>query len=100
MSRPPDPPICYRCGDLLTETHWIRLSAAHQGPAASTYRDVDRPICPDCLAAIGLLEIVKRTQNSHEAVENGTDRSAPPAKHDAVDPPWKTLRRTVTNVER
>lgn len=49
-------PACVRCGRGLTERHWIRLVAVHQGTLADRYRDTENRICIDCLAALGLLE--------------------------------------------
>lgn len=51
-----DDTTCYRCGDSLFEAHRIRLSAVHSGSLANRCLDVERRICLDCLAAIGLLE--------------------------------------------
>ena len=47
---------CYRCGDSLDETHWVRVSTEHRGPHAGTFADVTRTVCSDCAAAIGLLD--------------------------------------------
>ncbi|WP_254861744.1 hypothetical protein [Halovivax gelatinilyticus] len=52
-----DNPFCYRCNDSLDGRHWIRLTTEHRGAVADNYRDVERLVCPDCLAGIGLLEI-------------------------------------------
>ncbi len=39
-------PTCYRCGDRLSDTHWIRLTTDHRGTVAKNYLDVERCICP------------------------------------------------------
>ncbi|WP_247730688.1 hypothetical protein [Halovivax limisalsi] len=52
-SRDPD---CERCGAGLTDDHWVRLRAFHQGTLVDRYRDSEKRICSDCLAALGMLE--------------------------------------------
>ncbi|ELY88631.1 hypothetical protein C483_14872 [Natrialba hulunbeirensis JCM 10989] len=49
-------PRCYRCDRSLEPDHRIRLTT-HPGPdAMDHYEATSRPCCPDCVAAIGLLE--------------------------------------------
>ncbi len=52
-----DVETCYRCGDSLDRAHWVRLSTVNCGELAAAYRDSDRQFCPDCIAAIGMMEI-------------------------------------------
>jgi len=48
---------CYRCDQPIDPGRWIRL-AAQPGPGvADTYNTSSRTCCPDCVAAIGLLEV-------------------------------------------
>lgn len=49
-------PVCFRCDDPLDGAHWVRLTVVHQGDVAEDYTDVETRVCPDCLAAMGLLE--------------------------------------------
>lgn len=53
---PSPEPACKRCGVGLTADHWIRLEALHQGTFSDRYRDSERRVCVDCLAAMGMLE--------------------------------------------
>lgn len=48
--------VCYRCDDPIGDAHEICLTVVHQGVHADRYSGVNRQICPDCPAAIGLLE--------------------------------------------
>jgi len=50
----PDDP-CERCGADLERVHWARLRAVHDGPSAGHYRNAEKRICVDCVAALGLL---------------------------------------------
>jgi len=51
-------PQCYRCDDPIDPGCWIRLEG-QVGPAVAAGYDVPtQPCCLDCVAAIGLLEIV------------------------------------------
>nr|WP_247728538.1 hypothetical protein [Halovivax limisalsi] len=61
------PSSCDRCGDSLPGSHWIRLSAIHRGAGAERYLDVDRRICADCVAALGMLEFEPAVWPSCEA---------------------------------
>ncbi|MEY7850536.1 hypothetical protein AB7C87_15210 [Natrarchaeobius sp. A-rgal3] len=49
--------ICYRCDRPLEGERWIRLDARPGPGVADAYNAVTKPCCPDCVAAIGLLEI-------------------------------------------
>ncbi|ELZ12566.1 hypothetical protein C479_04197 [Halovivax asiaticus JCM 14624] len=51
----PDEP-CERCCADLEETHWAKLRAIPDGPSASGYRESEKRVCVDCLAALGMLE--------------------------------------------
>lgn len=53
-SRPDDP--CPRCGRDLETTHWASLRAVHGGPLSYRYEDLEKRLCVDCIAAIGMLE--------------------------------------------
>lgn len=69
-TKPADPsngPACDRCDDSLDGAHSIRLSASHRGPLADRYLDVDRRVCVDCLAAIGMLEFAVESDVDVEA---------------------------------
>ena len=55
-----DRPTCYRCNTALTNTHQIHLTSTHEGDDTGHYQDVDRRVCLDCLAAIGMLELNKQ----------------------------------------
>ncbi|AGB14699.1 hypothetical protein Halru_0045 [Halovivax ruber XH-70] len=52
--KPDDP--CERCRADLAQTDWAKLRAVHDGPSASGYRDAEKRVCVDCLAALGMLE--------------------------------------------
>ncbi|WP_254863917.1 hypothetical protein [Halovivax gelatinilyticus] len=54
--RPSAGPVCYRCTDTRRGGR-VRLSVTHRRDVRHRYRDVERTICLDCLAAIGLLEL-------------------------------------------
>ncbi|ELZ12316.1 hypothetical protein C477_23296, partial [Haloterrigena salina JCM 13891] len=47
---------CPRCGQDLEQTDWAKLRAVHDGPSAAGYRDSEKRMCVDCLAALGMLE--------------------------------------------
>ncbi|AGB16715.1 hypothetical protein Halru_2126 [Halovivax ruber XH-70] len=52
--RPDDP--CPRCGVDLERTYWARLRAVHDGRLSDRYRNSEKRLCVDCLAALGMLE--------------------------------------------
>ena len=69
---------CYRCDGPLADGHQIRLTVAHQGVHADRFSGVNRQICLDCLAAIGLLEFAVDDAESNETpVSLWKDRLAP-----------------------
>lgn len=49
-------PPCYRCAELLDGGHWVKLSIVHQNPLVDRFTDVEKRVCLDCVAAIGLLK--------------------------------------------
>ncbi|MEY7850397.1 hypothetical protein AB7C87_14510 [Natrarchaeobius sp. A-rgal3] len=51
-------PICYRCDRALEGERWFRLAARPGTGVADAYETVSRRCCPDCVAAMGMLEIV------------------------------------------
>lgn len=61
--------------------HWQTLDPPRggaPGAVAENYRDVDRRICPDCLAGVGLLEIdVESTARDAGNTSTIRDRLAP-----------------------
>lgn len=61
-------PACERCGVVLTETDWVRLKAIHQGTSSERYRDSEKRVCVDCLAAIGMLEIETDSSRAETSV--------------------------------
>ncbi|WP_254864462.1 hypothetical protein [Halovivax gelatinilyticus] len=71
---------CYRCGDSLHDAHRIRLSAAHSGPLGDRCLDVERPICPDCLAGIGMLEFDLNSMDESPDPATPTRGECPPVR--------------------
>ncbi|WP_254863888.1 hypothetical protein [Halovivax gelatinilyticus] len=51
-----DGSACYRCGGTRRGGR-VRLSATHRRDVVHRFRDVQRTICLDCLAGIGMLEL-------------------------------------------
>ncbi|WP_247730268.1 hypothetical protein [Halovivax limisalsi] len=51
---------CERCGQGLGLEHSVRLVARHEGARSNRYRDVERYVCGDCVAALGMLEFEER----------------------------------------
>ncbi|WP_394295548.1 hypothetical protein [Natrialba chahannaoensis] len=47
---------CYRCDRAIETNHCIRLITRPGPDATAHYEATSRPCCPDCVAAIGLLE--------------------------------------------
>ncbi|OIB56294.1 hypothetical protein [Natrialba sp. SSL1] len=47
---------CYRCDRILKTDHWICLTTRPGPDATAHYEATSRVWCPDCVAAIGLLE--------------------------------------------
>lgn len=47
---------CYRCDRPIETDRWIRLTARPGPGVADDYEAMSRPCCPDCVAALGLLE--------------------------------------------
>ncbi|WP_254864171.1 hypothetical protein [Halovivax gelatinilyticus] len=83
-----DNPFCYRCNDSLDGCHWIRLTTEHRGAVADNYRDVERFVCPDCLAAIGLLEI-ERSADPARTTEAPTDVPGQPGVRSKPETPTR-----------
>nr|WP_152422192.1 hypothetical protein [Natrialba asiatica] len=48
--------VCYRCDRPIDADRWIRLTARPGPGVTGTYEATARPCCPDCVAALGLLE--------------------------------------------
>lgn len=61
---------CERCEEELTERHWARLIAKHQGELADRYAEGERRICVDCVAALGLLEFAGKRTETTESPSN------------------------------
>lgn len=70
---PVSQPTCERCGAGLTDEHWVRLRAIHQGTSADRYRNSEKKVCPDCLAALGMLEMGATEKGSSRTVRDRLD---------------------------
>ena len=74
-TRPPDPEACYRCATSLDDTPWARRFASHREPHADRYVDVEKRICLDCLAGLGLLAFARDRRDRSTAAGLGATRS-------------------------
>ena len=72
-----DRPACYRCDASLDNTHRIQLSSTHEGKCTDRFDDVDRRICLDCLAAIGMLEFADASPDRGEPTSSLPNRLFP-----------------------
>ncbi|WP_323171074.1 hypothetical protein [Natrialba sp. PRR66] len=59
--------VCYRCDRPIETDRWIRLTARPGPGVTGIYEATSRPCCPDCAAALGLLEFTvdPRSANSN-----------------------------------
>ncbi|WP_247731038.1 hypothetical protein [Halovivax limisalsi] len=67
--RPSPGRACERCGQELTDAHSVRLVAVHEGAHADRYRDVEKHVCGDCVAALGLLAFAEVEQSGGSIAE-------------------------------
>ncbi|WP_254864481.1 hypothetical protein [Halovivax gelatinilyticus] len=51
---------CYRCDRDVATEYYFRLSATPRSATRDRFRPVTRTCCPDCVAALGLLEFDER----------------------------------------
>lgn len=62
MAGAPHQQDCYRCEAPLDDVCWARISTTHEDDD-NRYADVERRICVDCLAGIGLLAFARERRN-------------------------------------
>ncbi|RQH01771.1 hypothetical protein [Natrarchaeobius oligotrophus] len=53
--------VCDRCGDPVSRDRVIRLSSEPCPALEGRYVAVTKPYCPDCVAAVGMLELETRS---------------------------------------
>ncbi|ADD06243.1 uncharacterized protein Nmag_2687 [Natrialba magadii ATCC 43099] len=64
---------CYRCDRAIETDHWICLTTRPGPDATNHYEATSRPCCPDCVAAIGLLEFAADPGSGSGAGSAGSD---------------------------
>ncbi|MEY7850466.1 hypothetical protein AB7C87_14860 [Natrarchaeobius sp. A-rgal3] len=68
-----DESVCDRCDEPVRDDRVIRLSADPCPELADRYESVRRVYCPDCVAAIGMLEFAANARTASTAVESALE---------------------------